>query len=362
MNFDISEEQELLQDTIRQFAAQECPPTKVRELFDGDEAVDSKIWQGLVELGLGGIALSEEYGGAGLELLDLALATEVLGETATPCPFFGHSLAGLAIQLCGSDVQRKNWLPKLASGEILGSVAFPDAGGIDASGWQPEDWTTRAGDSIRGSKAFVPAGTRADLLVVGVADGGLALVEAGASGVQIRDAGGIDRTRRLASVEFEDAPCELLPERGPAVARLRDAALVLLAADAFGGASKCVSMSVEYAQTREQFGVTIGHFQALKHQLANMATEIEPSRALYWYAAHSFDHIQDQSARSAALAKAHLTSQYMQIARDAVEAHGGIGFTWECDVQIYFKRAMFDRAFMGDPSVHRERVAQLSGW
>ena len=121
-------------------------------------------------------------------------------------------------------------------------------------------------------------------------------------------------------------------------------------------------MCVKYAKTREQFGVTIGHFQALKHQLANMALEIEPARALYWYAAHAFDHIPKQAPRSAALAKAHLSERAMQIARDSVEAHGGIGFTWECDVQLWFKRVMFDRAFLGTPSIHRERAAKLAGW
>ncbi len=363
MNFDTSEEQDLLQDTLRQFAAQECPPNRVRALFDGDEALDLDIWQKLIELGMGGIAVPDEYGGAGLELLDLALAAEVLGETAVPCPFLGHSLAGLAIQLCGSELQRKTWLPKLASGEVLGSVAFAESASEDgAGGWQPEDWTLAAGDRLTGTKAFVPVGTRSDLIVVGTAGAGLALVEVGAPGLELTDAGGIDRTRHLANLSLRNTPCEPLAKSGPPVGRLRDAALVLLAADAFGGASKCVSMSVEYAKTREQFGVTIGHFQALKHQLANMATEVEPSRALYWYAAHAYDHIQEESERAAALAKSHITSQYMQVARDSVEAHGGIGFTWECDVQIYFKRAMFDRAFFGAPAVHRERIAQMSGW
>jgi alkylation response protein AidB-like acyl-CoA dehydrogenase len=143
---------------------------------------------------------------------------------------------------------------------------------------------------------------------------------------------------------------------------VRDAALVLLAADALGGASRCLSTSVEYAKAREQFGVTIGHFQALKHQLADMALAVEPARALVWYAAHAFDAIPTESPRAAALAKAHLTDVFMQVARDTVEAHGGIGFTWECDVQIWYKRAMFDRAFCGTPGVHRERAARLSGW
>ena len=143
---------------------------------------------------------------------------------------------------------------------------------------------------------------------------------------------------------------------------MRDAGLVLLAADAFGGAQRLLEMAVEYAKTRQQFGVTIGSFQGLKHQLANLAVEIEPARGLYWYAAHAFDHVREESERTAALAKAHLTDVYMQAARDSVEAHGGIGFTWECDVQIYFKRAMFDRAFFGTPATHRERAAALAGW
>jgi alkylation response protein AidB-like acyl-CoA dehydrogenase len=137
---------------------------------------------------------------------------------------------------------------------------------------------------------------------------------------------------------------------------------VLLAADAFGTASRLVHMAIEYAKTREQFGVTIGHFQALKHQLANMAVDLEPSRGLYWYAAHAFDHVPDDAARFASLAKAHITERAMQIARDSVEAHGGIGFTWECDVQLWFKRVMLDRAWLGTPALHRERAAVLAGW
>jgi alkylation response protein AidB-like acyl-CoA dehydrogenase len=155
---------------------------------------------------------------------------------------------------------------------------------------------------------------------------------------------------------------EPLPGGAAAARRVRDAALVLLAADAQGGASRCVDLAVQYAKTREQFGVTIGHFQALKHQLANMGLEVEPSRALWWYAAHAFDSLPDEAPRAAALAKAHLTDVYMQVARDTVEAHGGIGFTWECDVQIWFKRAIYDRTFGGSPAVHRERAAKLAGW
>ena len=200
------------------------------------------------------------------------------------------------------------------------------------------------------------------MVVVGVAGGGFALVERGAGGVKAETLEIADRTRRAARLVLDGAPCEPLPGGAAAAPRVRDAALVLLAADALGGAARCVEKSVEYAKTREQFGVTIGHFQALKHQLANMSLEVEPSRALVWFAAHAFDQLPAEAERAAALAKAHLTDVYMQVARDAVEAHGGIGFTWECDVQIWFKRALFDRAFCGTPAEHRERAARLAGW
>jgi alkylation response protein AidB-like acyl-CoA dehydrogenase len=358
VNFDLTEEQELLQETVRQFAANECPPTRVRAIFDGEAGHDPALWKGLLELGLGAISIPDEYGGAGLELLDLALASEVLGASAVPGPFLGHSLAGLALLYAGGDAQKKTWLPKLASGEAVGTIAFAEGEGR----WQPEDWTVAGGATLSGVKAHVPFGANADLFVVGTRGGGLALVERGARGLALEPLAGIDRTRRIAELRLADTPFEALPGGPAAAARVRDAGLVLLAADAFGGAARLLDMSVEYAKTRQQFGVTIGSFQGLKHQLANMAVEVEPARGLYWYAAHAFDHVPEESERSAALAKAHLTQVYMQVARDAVEAHGGIGFTWECDVQIYFKRAMFDRAFLGAPAAHRERAALLAGW
>jgi alkylation response protein AidB-like acyl-CoA dehydrogenase len=358
MNFDLTEEQELLQETVRSYLANESPITRVREIFDGDEGFDSALWSGLGELGIWGIHLPDEYGGAGLELLDLALVAEVLGAGAVPGPFLGHALGSLAILLGGSDAQRKSWLPKLATGEAIATVAFGEAGGA----WQPDEWTLPAGESLSGTKVHVPGGSLADVIVVGTAGGGLALLEPTASGVERKPIAGVDRTRRLDELVLDGAPCEVLPDGPAASGRVRDAGLILLAADAYGGAARLVDMAVDYAQTREQFGVTIAHFQALKHQLANMAVEVEPTRALYWYAAHAFDHVPDESERSAAVAKAHTTDRFMQVARDATEAHGGIGFTWECDVQIYFKRAMLDRAFLGTPAVHRERAATLAGW
>jgi alkylation response protein AidB-like acyl-CoA dehydrogenase len=358
VNFDISEEQQLLQETIQQYAENECPPTKIRELFESQDGWEPPFWKGLVEMGLGGLIVPEEFGGAGLESLDLALAQESLAYSGAPGPFLGHSLCCLALVLAGSDAQKQKWLPRLATGEALGSVALGEEGGA----WQPDEWSLAAGDTLTGEKRYVPHAGRADVIVIGVAGPGLALVEREAAGVEVEPYAGIDRVRPVDTLKLEDAAAEALPGGAEAADRLRDTALVLLAADAFGAAKRLVDMSVEYSKQREQFGVTISHFQALKHQLANMAVEIEPARALYWYAAHALDHIQDEAPRSAALAKSHICDRAMQIARDSVEAHGGIGFTWECDVQMWFKRVMFDRAFMGQPSLHRERAAQLAGW
>jgi len=357
VDFGLSEEQQLLQDTVRRLLANENDPTQLRARFDSDAELDETFWKALMEIGLGGLLVPEEAGGAGLELLDAALVAETLGAAAAPGPFLGHTLAGLAIALGGSDAQRQRWLPALATGDALGTVAFAEEGGA----WQPEQWQLAAGDTLDGAKLHVPYAGLADVIVVGTAGGGLALVEKRASGLGTEPFAGVDRTRRLATLRFAATPCEKLPAEG-AAARVRDAALVLLAADAFGGAERCLQMAVEYAKTREQFGVTIGHFQALKHQLASMAVRVEPARALYWYAAHAFDHAPEEAPRMAAQAKAHLTDCFMQVARDTVEAHGGIGYTWECDVQIWFKRAMFDRAFLGTPAVHRERVADLAHW
>jgi alkylation response protein AidB-like acyl-CoA dehydrogenase len=358
LNFDLSDEQRMLQETVQQFIENECPPTRLHEIFDADDAHDPLLWKGLAEMGVAGLAIDEQYGGAGLEVLDLAVVAEKIGHGALPGPFFNHAIAAYAIGLAGSDEQKERWLPKLASGDMIGSFAFSDADG----GWQPGDWKLAGGKTLSGVKPNVPFASLADVIVIGVAGGGLLVVEKGASGLAFEAMDGADRTRRFEDVKLDDTPCEML-EKGEAVSgRVRDCALVLLAADALGGAERCLEMSVEYAKTREQFGVVIGQFQALKHQLANMALEVEPSRALYWYAAHALDHAPEDAERMAAVAKAHITDTFMQVARDAVEAHGGIGFTWESDVQIWFKRAMFDRAFLGSPDRHRARAADLAEW
>ena len=359
MNFLLSSEQLEIQGAIGRYLDEQCPPTRLHELFDAPlGASDPALWRGLVALGVTGLALPEQYGGMGMELLDLALVAEVLGAHAAPTPFLGHVLASLAISLAGSEAQKARWLPGLADGTLSATIALAEV----EDNWQPEQWTILHGATLSGKKHYVMNAAEASLIVVGLAGGKLGVVHAGAAGLSLTVHDGIDRTRPSCALTFDNTPVELLAGGAAESNRLRDAALVLLAADAFGGASRCVAMSVEYAKLRRQFGVPIGQFQALKHQLAEMAVDIEPARALYWYAAHAWDRLPEKSARSAAQAKAHLADRYVHVARRAVEAHGGIGYTWEFDMQIFLKRAMFDFAFLGAPASHRVRAAELAGW
>jgi len=359
VNFGLSEEQELLQETIDRFISNECGLVRLHEIFDGDSAHDPNLWEGLMTLGLGGLTVPESYGGAGLELVDLALAAEVMGRHALPGPYLGHALAALAIQLGGSEAQKERWLPGLATGDRIGTLAVGEGDGV----WDPAEWTVAAKKGrITGRKVFVLCGGVADLIVVGCSGGGLAVVERESKGVSLTPFDGSDRTRRLDGLELSDAAGEMLVDGATASSRVRDAALCILAADAFGGASRCLDMATDYAKQREQFGVKIGQFQGIKHELANLASEVEPARALFWYAAHAWDALPDQSERAAALAKSHLPERFAHAAYAAAEIFGGIGVTWEADIQIWLKRAIFDRGFFGDTRSHRERAAQLAGW
>jgi len=374
MHFGLTEEQQLLQETVRRFVAGECPPSRLREISDAGTGHDPALWKGLAEIGVAGLTVPEELGGAGLELLELALVMEEIGAGALPGPIFGHALACLAIRLAGSEEQQRRWLPDLASGARIATVAFAEAGDV----WDPEAWSLaddgpqvarsepKASEDhracLRGAKRHVPHAAQADLVVVGIRGGGFAVVERGAAGLRVTDEGGVDRTRPVAEVAFDATPAERLAEAPAAAARVRDAALVMLAADAFGTAWQLTRMTAEYAQTRQQFGAPLAQFQAVKHQLADMATQVEPTRGLFWYAAHAWDHLPDEAPRAAAIAKAHITARASDVARAAVELHGGLGFTWECDVQLWFKRAMFDRTWGGTPEHHRARVAALGDW
>jgi alkylation response protein AidB-like acyl-CoA dehydrogenase len=355
LKFHLDEQQTALQASVSRLLERELDTARLMAAVDGADGHDAALWQALGDLGVFGIAVPEAYGGLGLGILETAIVAEVLGAHAVPGPFLAHTLATLAIAEGGSPAQRERWLPGLASGARIGTIAVGEPGDV----WQPDEWRVADAERLDGTKTHVPYPRQADVLVVGVAGGGLRLVEDLSAGVTVEALSSLDATRRTAHVHLRDVPAQPLDARA---ARLRDAALVLLAADAFGGARRCVDMAVDYALTREQFGTVIAGFQAVKHQLANMATDAEPARALYWYAAHATDAGLPDAPRMAALAKAHLGEVYLQAARDATEVHGGIGYTWAYPLHVWLKRAVFDRTYLGSPAVHRRRSAELAGW
>jgi alkylation response protein AidB-like acyl-CoA dehydrogenase len=362
MDFGLSQDQVLLKDTIRRWLEAECPTTRVRAIMESPTGHDATLWQGLAELGVPGLYVPAEHGGAGLELLDLALAAEELGAASTPGPFLACGLASAALVAAGNRDLAARWLPAIASGEAIVTCAL----GEEGDEWDAAGFTTRArGGALTGQKVLVPYAEVADALVVAAQDDdgpGLWLVERGAPGLDVTPQQGTDMTRRVATVGLNGAPAQKLSSGRVAADRTRDAGLVLIAADAYGGSKRCLDMTVKYALTREQFGQPIGAFQAVKHQLADLAMELDPSLALWWYAAHAYDRIRDRAERHAAIAKAHLSDVYDRVARMTTELHGGIGFTWEYDLHLWFRRAVFDRAFLGEARYHRARAAELAGW
>ena len=356
MDYWLTEQQQLVQSGFHDFLASECTSARVRAAYDTDRTFDEDLWNGIGQLGFTGICIPPGQGGSGLGLMEAALVSEELGRHAAPLFLEGHTLAGLAIALGGTQSQKERLLPGLAAGERIGTVALSSNG--EGSAWC--DWQVEPGGSNAAMVETVPLGDVADVFVIGCANGQLGVLEAERANVSASNCQGIDRSRSIFEVSFDEAAVEALPDL-PGEA-LGHALLVLLAADAFGAADRLLELTVEYAKTREQFGQPIGGFQAVKHQLAEHALAAVTARGLFWKAAGEFDEKPESAAKSAAMAKAHITDQAMRIARGAVELHGGIGFTWESDVQIYFKRALFDRTYLGTPQIHRERCAQLSGW
>jgi alkylation response protein AidB-like acyl-CoA dehydrogenase len=361
MDFGLSEDQVLLKDTIRRYLEAECPTSRVRGIMESASGHDPALWAGLAELGVPGLLVPVEHGGAGLELLDAALAAEELGWSCTPGPFLACTLATAALAAAGGDAATR-WLPALARGEVIVTLALGEEGGE----WEATAVTTRARNgALTGRKPLVPYAALADAILVAAQDDtgpGLWLVERGAPGLTVTALAGLDLTRRVDLVELVGTPGVRVASGREAIDRARDAGLVLLAADAYGGARRCLDMTVRYALTREQFGQPIAAFQAVKHQLADLAAELEPALSLWWYAAHAWDRIPERAERHAALAKAHLTDLYDRTTRVCTELHGGIGFTWEYDLHLWFRRAVFDRAFLGDANYQRARAATLAGW
>lgn len=358
MDFALSAEQRLLQTSLSGVLERVSPLERVRGFAEGNAPVAGDIWAALTDLGAPGVIIDEDHGGLGLSLLDAALIAEALGAATAPAPFLGSAvLAPLAIASAGSRAQRGAWMPKLAAGNVIAGVAMHEAvaGARDGAGVIAEK------GRLTGTSLMAIDAPGADLLVVADRAGGLHLAQAAADGVEVVPLTTIDRTRRLAEVRLTGAPAEPLPAADGVLARLRDAAFVILAADMLGAAQSMLDKAVAYARERRQFGRLIGSFQAVKHLCAEMAAELEPSRALTWYAAYAFDAAPTEAPLVAAHAKAHLSEVSRFVARTATEVHGGIGFTDLLGLHYAFKRVGLDRQLLGGPERLRALAAEIQG-
>lgn len=378
MNFAFTEEQEELRETARSFLADHSGSEAVRRAMAGERGHDPEVWKRIgAELGWPALLVPEEHGGLGLGFVELAALLEVTGEFLLCAPFFSSvALGANALLVAGSAEQQAEHLPGIAEGRTVATLAHAEPGGRpDAAGVAVV--ARREGDEyvLRGTKSFVLDGHCADLLVVAArregsrGEEGLSLfaVPAATPGLERRALVTMDQTRRLAEIELRDVrlPAAALlgaeGEASPALAKILDRAAVALAVEQVGGAQRCLDASVAYAKERVQFGRPIGSFQAIKHKCADMMVAVESARSGAYYAACVADEDGDELPLVAPLAKATASEAFFRCASDSVQIHGGVGFTWEYDVHLYFKRAKSTEVFLGDPAFHRERLARRLG-
>jgi alkylation response protein AidB-like acyl-CoA dehydrogenase len=358
MDFGLSDEQKLLDESLRRFLAERAPTTRVRELIETPDAHDAKLWSELAELGVAGCLISEQHGGAGLSLLDAAVIATALGHAATPVPFLGSAILAPALLAAGSEAQREEWLPKLAAGKARLGVAIAEQ--VER---RDDAGVSFADGKLRGLALFAIDGVGADAYLVAAGDA-LVLVPKNAAGLTIEAMPTVDRTRRLAELRFDGTPAELLARGDAARAAIESALIaahVALAADMLGACDRALAMSVDYAKQRKQFDRVIAQFQAVKHLCAEMAAAIEPARALVWYAAHAAGEIPAEAPLLSLHAKAHLADVATDVVRTATQVHGGIGFTDAYDLQLWFKRVSLARQLLGTPAKLRAQAAAAQG-
>ena len=375
MDFSFIEEQEELGVMARSFLADASDPEKVRAVMQTPLGYDAEVWNRIgTELGWCCVHIPEEYGGLGLGFVDLAVLLEATGESVLCAPFFSTvALGANTILECGTEAQKQERLPAIAEGTQTATLAFAEANGQwDADGISATATPDGDGFVLNGTKAWVVDGHSADLvLVVARAPGttgedGLSVfaVDGDADGVSRKMLTTMDQTRRIAEIELSAVRVSAeacLGEPGaawPGLRRTLDLAAIALAAEQVGGAQKCLDLSVAYAKEREQFGRPIGSFQALKHKCADMMIAVESARSALYYAACIADDKSDDLSSNASLAKAWCSEAYFKCAADSIQIHGGVGFTWEYEPHLHFKRARASENWLGNPSFHRERIAQ----
>jgi alkylation response protein AidB-like acyl-CoA dehydrogenase len=361
MEFGLSLEQRQFDDSLRDFLKDRLPMERLRALAEPGDGYDEGLWTGLAELGLHGLIVPERFGGAGLGVLDAAIAAEGLGYAAAPVPFGGTTvMAPLAFMNSATQDQQDEYLPMVAAGEARIAVCFAGIAGQTGAAS-----VTRDGAKLSGAISGVMDAGAATHFLVYLRDGTGALVEADASGLAASRRRSLDRTRPLVDVTFNATPAVLLDaanDKLAAARRVLDAGRVVLAADTLGAAQNMLDRAVAFAKERVQFGRVIGSFQGVKYMLADCVTTLEPCRGMVWYAAHAQDAMPDEARLVACHAKAHVADVAREVARMTTETHGGMGFTDLLGLHFWFKRIGFNRQILGGPERCREEAAELQGW
>ena len=365
MNFDFSDEQKQLRDQTRRFLSENCTSKEVRAVLEGKSKFDSGLWKGLADLGLLGIAIPEEYGGAGAGRLELCVVAEELGRALAPVPYSSTVyLASELLMLAGSDAQKKHWLPRIAAGEAIGTLALVEGVG------DPSPKSIRVafgGGKIKGTKTLVSDGEIADFAIVVARETagdderglGLYIVDMKGAGVSVSPVETVDPTRNHAAIVFDGAAADPLGATGEAWAHLNkalDRAAVLVAFEQIGGADRALEMGRDYALDRMAFGRQIGSFQAIKHMLADMYVAATLARSNAYYGAWALSTDAAELSEAAANARVSATDAFQLCAKNNTQAHGGMGFTWEFDCHLYYRRSNLLALSLGSLSMWENRL------
>ncbi|MFI5316372.1 MAG: acyl-CoA dehydrogenase family protein [Myxococcota bacterium] len=374
MDFGFSEEQDLLRAEVRKLLDARSPLEQVRKIMETGPGYEPDLWRELAELGWLGLTIPESYGGAGLGWVDLVVLLQETGRSLFPSPLISTTLAAAAILDSGSEEQRQRWLPSLADGTRIGTLALLEASDVIApTGIALEGKPDGDAFVLTGEKKFVADAGAANLFAVafrtgsGAQDLALGIVDAGSPGVSPKGFATIDATKRLGALTLDGVrvPRSALlgaPGRAwPAIERLFDLGALAVTAELTGAAEAALALTVQYARDRIQFGHPIGKYQGVKHPLAEMYVDLESTKSLLCYAAWAVAESPSELPRSASLAKAFGSDAFARIGIDGVQLHGAVGYTAEYDIQLYLKRSKWARPAFGDSDFHYERVARLGG-
>jgi hypothetical protein len=365
MNFDFSDDQKQLRDEARKFLTEKSPPKAVRTVLDGKEPYDRELWKGLAEMGFLGVAIPEEYGGAGAGHLELCVISEEIGRSLAPVPFSSTVyLAAEAILLAGSEAQKQKWLPAIASGAAIGTLAlFEGKGNPSPQGIK----LSAAGGSLNGVKKPVPDGAIADFAVVAARTGtsgretdiSLFLVDMKGGGVEAKTLTNIDPSRGQAELIFKNCKAEPLGAANQGwdiLSQVLDRAAVLMAFEQVGGADRALEMGRDYALDRIAFGRPIGSFQAVKHMLADMYVSATLARSNCYYGAWALSTNASELPEAAAAARISATQAFQHCSKNNIQVHGGMGFTWEFDCHMYYRRANATALGLGSLSYWEDQL------